>query len=95
LPPADSGRINATLTWPLPIVVPASAGGAAAGAGLEEKKLEFEKILELLEQPPSNAAVPASKPASERRRDGMAAAARTCNSADNAVLPDLGLRIGL
>src|SRR5579859_2519188 len=87
LPPADSGRISATLTWPVPIVVPASGGGAAAGGGLDEKKLELEKMLELLEQPPSNAAVLASKPASERRRDSLAADGRTCNSADNTVLP--------
>jgi hypothetical protein len=41
----------------------------------------------LLEQPPSRAAVPASKPARQRRRDGMAAAARTCNSADKTFSP--------
>jgi hypothetical protein len=73
-------------------VLPASGGGLAAGGGLDEKKLELEKMLELLEQPPSKAAVVPSKPASVRRRDGVAAAARTCNSADNTVLPDLGLR---
>lgn len=52
-----------------------------------EKKWELlEKKLELLEQPPSRAAVVASKPASERRRDGIAVAAvRTGNSADIAV----------
>src|SRR5579862_5878898 len=82
LPPADSGRMRATLTWPVPIVAPGAGSGAPAAAvcgALENRLGLLEKTLELLEHPATKTAVVASKPASERRRDSIA---RTCNSAD-------------
>ena len=36
LPPAESGRISATLTWPVPSVV-SGTGGPAGACGAEEK----------------------------------------------------------
>jgi hypothetical protein len=66
--------------------VATGAGLGAAVGGVDEKKWELLKTLEVLEHPDSSVAPAANRPASERRRVGSAGAAvRTCNSADIAV----------
>ncbi len=83
LPPADSGRISPTLTWPVPM----RRRRAAAWRALRRRDdVGVTESCELPEQPASSVPAVASKPASARRRDGMAAGAWTGNSADTAVL---------
>src|SRR5208282_4317940 len=83
LPPADSGRIRAAFTSPVPIVAP---GACALCGGLADMNgSEFRK-LELPEQPASRVPAVASRPARERRRDSRATDARSGISADTAVL---------
>ena len=75
LPPADSGRMRPTLTWPVPIVAAGAGGGVCAGGARGETAASCWKTLEAPEQPARSAHRSASKPASERRRDSIAGAA--------------------
>jgi hypothetical protein len=91
--------MRAALTSPAPTVPPGPGGGASVvcgcvcGVGVDWKKVEFP------EQPARNTPAVASRPATDRRRDGRVADSRTGNSADTAVLltaasapPPIGLR---
>jgi len=82
-----------TFTSPVPIVVGDASGALPAVGGLVEKSFEL-KILEVPEHPLSHVAVAPSR-ASERRRDNLAALARTCNSAAIAVPLRLPAGIGI
>src|ERR1700733_6620572 len=81
LPPAESGRMSAMRTWPVPSVDSGTGGPAGAG-GDDESDGSEEKP----EHPPSTAPVAASRPASQRRRVSMTTNPLTGNSADKAVL---------
>jgi hypothetical protein len=73
----------------VPIVLAATAGpggGPPSGGELEDSDGSELKKLELFEQPADTMPVVASKPASQRRRDGVATGVRSGISAGNAVL---------
>jgi hypothetical protein len=74
----------------VPIVLAATAGpggGPPSGGGaLEDSDGSELKKLELFEQPANNVPVVPSKPASNRRRDGVATGVRSGISAGNALL---------
>ncbi len=67
LPPADSGRMSAIRTWPVPIVVSATGGPAGACGSAEGDSDGIEENVEP-EQPASTAPDAANRPNSEWRR---------------------------
>src|ERR1043166_477406 len=75
-PPADSGRMSATLTAPAPISLDCTGGGAAPGAGF------LVRTSEMPEQPASTANAPASMTPPKARRG------RVCVGACEAGIMD-------
>jgi hypothetical protein len=77
-------------TWPVPIVLAATAGpggGPPSGGGaLEDSDGSELKKLELFEHAANSVPAVPSKPASKRRRDGVATGVRSGISAGNALL---------
>jgi hypothetical protein len=90
LPPADIGRIRPAFTWPVPIVLAATAGpggGPPSGGGaLEDSDGSELKKLELFEHAANSVPAVPSKPASKRRRDGVATGVWSGISTGNALL---------
>jgi hypothetical protein len=71
LPPADSGKISATRTPPVPTSLPACGGGAepAEGGGCEDDGVVALKSSERPEHADSNANAPTVRPWTQARRD--------------------------
>src|SRR5689334_17275963 len=65
LPLADSGRMIAILTWPVPSAVPVDAGAAAGGGGGGELLVKRSVLIEQAARNPA-------KPAASRPRTGCA-----------------------
>src|ERR1700749_3652042 len=81
-PPADSGRMSAIRTWPVPSVV-SGTGGPAGASGVDGESDGNE------EKPPhplTDAPVAAIRPASRRRRVNRTTDPLTGKSADKAIL---------